>query len=76
MNDTSHLVFTTVNPHTNETVYAEFGEREVWALAQIVKRLGFSDCRSNAVDDDEAYQMTDALGKVQCFLAEAGVAPR
>lgn len=48
MNVTSQLAFTTVNPRTDETVYAEIGECEVWALAQIVKRLGFIECRSSA----------------------------
>ncbi|MGK3119324.1 hypothetical protein QZH44_16805 [Pseudomonas corrugata] len=76
MSDSPHLILTTENPRTEETVFAEFERAEIWALARLVKRLGFNDCRANAVSDDEAYMMTDALAKLQRFLAGAGVAPR
>lgn len=46
------------------------------ALAQFVKRVGWSEIRGNAVDDDEAYTMRDALGFLARALAEAGYAPR
>lgn len=76
MSDTPHLILTAVNSRTEETVFAEFERSEIWALAQLVKRLSFNECRANAVDNDEAYLMTDALVKFQRFLAGAGVAPR
>lgn len=49
---------------------------EAWNLAQFLKRVGFSDFRTNAQDDDEAYAMRDAAGRVRVALAEAGYAPR
>lgn len=49
---------------------------EALALAQLVKRIGYSDVRSNAVNQDETYTMLDALAKVQLALANAGYAPR
>ncbi len=47
-----------------------------WQLAQFAKRVGFSDFRSNAQDDAEAYAMRDAMDKVALALREAGFAPR
>ncbi|HBO4228117.1 TPA: hypothetical protein L4T98_006752 [Pseudomonas aeruginosa] len=46
------------------------------ALAQLVKRIGWSDARSLAVNDDEAYAMMDGIAALQRALAEAGYAPR
>lgn len=46
------------------------------ALAQLVKRMSFSDVRANAVDDDEAYRMMDALSELQDGLVESGYNPR
>ncbi|MFL6970066.1 hypothetical protein ACJ6X8_27940 [Pseudomonas alvandae] len=46
------------------------------ALAQFVKRLTWSDMRGCAKDDDEAYEIRDAVGKLQNALALAGYAPR
>jgi hypothetical protein len=37
---------------------------EAYDLPQFLKRVGFSEFRSNAVDEDEAYRMRDAAGKV------------
>jgi hypothetical protein len=46
------------------------------ALAQFVKRVGWTEIRQNAVDDDEAYEMRTALGFLANALREAGYAPR
>ena len=46
------------------------------ALAQFVKRVGFSEFRQNAVDDVEAYTMRDAVDQVRKALEEVGYAPR
>lgn len=46
------------------------------ALAQFVKRVGWSEMRENAVSDDEACEMKSALGELQKALADAGFAPR
>jgi hypothetical protein len=49
---------------------------EIGALAQLVKRITWSDIRGCAVSDDEAYEMRDAVSKLQSALAETGYAPR
>lgn len=46
------------------------------ALAQFVKRVGWSEIRQNAVDDAEADLMVEAINKLMQALAEAGYAPR
>lgn len=57
-------------------ITAELTTAEAMALAQFLKRAGFRDFRSNAVDDTEAYRMISAAGKIREALAEAGYAPR
>lgn len=63
---------------TRDTDHAgrDLDEAEAWALAQLVKRLGYSDCRSKADGDTEAHLMLEALAKLQSALADAGVSPR
>ena len=51
-------------------------DAQAWHLAQFLKRVGFSDFRSNAQDNDEAYAMRDAADRVRVALADAGYAPR
>ncbi|WEE80223.1 hypothetical protein LZ683_13140 [Comamonas testosteroni] len=46
------------------------------ALAQLVKRLSWSELRAYAVSDDEAYEIKYAVHKLQNALAEVGYAPR
>jgi hypothetical protein len=57
-------------------IRARFSQEEALALAQLVKRITFSDVRQNAVDESEAYVMLDALNEVQKALREAGYDPR
>jgi hypothetical protein len=64
------------NPDRPVSLTVEFNADEAWHLAQFLKRVGFSDFRSNAQDDDEAYAMRDAAARVREALAEAGYAPR
>ena len=73
-----NLTATRIKPGESETEYAgrNLDEAEAWALAQLVKRLGWTDCRENAVDDAEAHLMLEALAKFQRALDEAGVSPR
>ena len=58
------------------TISVELSPTQARALAQFCKRVGFTDCRSNAVSDDEAYQMIYALNDVREALALQGYAPR
>ena len=54
----------------------ELNDELALALAQLVKRIGWTELRQNAVDDDEAYQMRQAVSAVARALAEAGFEPR
>jgi thiazole synthase ThiGH ThiG subunit len=56
--------------------FAEMSEAEAVALAQLCKRITFTDLRSCSVDNDEAYVMRDAVEKLQAALRSAGYAPR
>jgi hypothetical protein len=58
------------------TVTLQLTEAEAWELAQMAKRLGWSDWRSMSVDDAEAYVMRDATDRLAAGLREAGYAPR
>lgn len=49
---------------------------EAEALAQFLKRVGLSDFRSLAYNDDEAYVMQAAAKHLRTALAEVGYAPR
>uniref|UniRef100_UPI0036D8DBCA DUF7706 family protein n=1 Tax=Photorhabdus sp. RM322S TaxID=3342825 RepID=UPI0036D8DBCA len=49
---------------------------EALALAQLVKRLNWVEIRACAVNDEEAYQIKDAIAKLQSALAYRGYAPR
>lgn len=51
-------------------------DSQAMALAQFVKRVGWQEFRSCAVDDDEAYEIRSAVDLVQKALAETGYAPR
>ena len=51
-------------------------DAQALALAQLVKRIGWSEMRSLAVSEDEAYLMRDAVSEVAKALAAEGYAPR
>ena len=57
-------------------IQVELNAGQAWALAQFLKRVGYSDYRNLAVDADEAYVMVDAGELIRKALAESGVAPR
>jgi dissimilatory sulfite reductase (desulfoviridin) alpha/beta subunit len=57
-------------------VVLRLGEDDAWALAQFVKRIGWSEFRALAVDDEEAHRIRSGVDALQRALAEAGVAPR
>ncbi|OAH32752.1 DUF7706 family protein [Serratia marcescens] len=46
------------------------------ALAQFAKRLTWSEIQACAADEDETYEMSDAVNLLQKSLAEAGFSPR
>jgi len=58
------------------SVLTELSDAQALALAQLVKRVGWQEVRVNAVDDDEAYLMREALSALQKGLSESGYAPR
>jgi hypothetical protein len=58
------------------TVRIELSAEQAWALAQLVKRIGWADCRSLAEDDEQTRQMIQATDRVRAALAAAGYAPR
>lgn len=58
------------------TVTTELTQSQALALAQFVKRLTWSEIQACAVDEDETYEMRDAVNLLQKSLAEAGFSPR
>ncbi len=58
------------------TITVELSDVEAWQLAQFCKRSCFQDYREHALNNDEAYAMIYAMGKVREALAEKGYAPR
>ncbi|GJB85165.1 hypothetical protein KAM380_096300 [Aeromonas caviae] len=55
---------------------AFMSREETMALAQFFKRAHWSEFRGCAVDDDEAYSIRAAVGKVQDAVARSGYNPR
>lgn len=51
-----------------ETLSLQLDENETMALAQLVKRLSWSDLRGCAVSDEEAWVMKSAIEKLQQAL--------
>jgi hypothetical protein len=65
-----------MNTMDHVTVQIDLPQDLAWALAQLLKRIGYSDCRNLAQDDEQAYQMIQATEQVRRALAQVGVAPR
>jgi hypothetical protein len=65
-----------LKPMADIEIKAFMTDEEAWALAQLLKRITFDHVRANAMDDDDAYLMLQACGKVRTGLAEAGYSPR
>ena len=57
-------------------VTVELTDPQALALAQFVKRLTFAEARACAIDEDEAYRIVDAVGRLQRALGDVGYAPR
>jgi dissimilatory sulfite reductase (desulfoviridin) alpha/beta subunit len=62
--------------NTSVTITCELSDDQALALAQFVKRVGWSEFRTNAVDDNEAATIRSAVDVLQKSLADAGYAPR
>lgn len=64
-------------PNTPSVVLAlSLTDSQAMALAQFVKRVGWSEFRSNAIDDDEAYVIRDAFDALRLELGVHGYSPR
>lgn len=55
---------------------AELSHLETMALAQLFKRLNWSEVRGCAINDDEAHSIRSAVGKLQDALTRGGYVPR
>jgi len=58
------------------TIRMDLTDEQARALAEFLKRAGYSDYRPLAADEQEAYAMQDAGEKMRAALAEQGYAPR
>ena len=63
-----------VNQKYDVCITVKFSDQEALDLSQFLKRAGFSDFRSNTVDD-EAHRMIAAAEKVRKALADVGYSP-
>jgi hypothetical protein len=60
-------------------IILDLPDDQAMALAQMVKRTGFDDCKRLGSRHDggvEAEQMWSAVNKLRAALAESGFAPR
>ena len=62
--------------NATQPIVIELSDEEAWAFAQFVKRVGLSDYRALAVDQDEAATMLCAGEAIRKALADAGWSPR
>ncbi|WP_455921535.1 DUF7706 family protein [Pseudomonas putida] len=63
MSDSPDLIITAEMPRADETAFAEFERAEAFALARLVRSLTLGDCRSKAINDDDAHLMKEGLEK-------------
>lgn len=61
---------------TRITLSAEMNEFQAEALAQFVKRIGWTDMRELASSEDEAFLIREAIDSIRLDLKEKGYAPR
>jgi len=54
----------------------EANEKQLYAAAQVLKRIGFSDIEKLCKDKDETYDAQYALEQIRAGLAAAGYNPR
>jgi hypothetical protein len=58
------------------TIAVELDAEQAWALAQLVKRIGWADCRSLAEDEEQTRLMIAATERLRAALAAVGYSPR
>ena len=61
---------------TTMNLTLELTDDQAYALAQFVKRCGWTEWRQNAVDDAEAYLMRDAFDQLATALKDGEYSPR
>lgn len=54
----------------------DFEPDELWALAQMVKRIDHNTIMDLSKDDDEAANMKNGIVKLSDFLSDLGYNPR
>ena len=57
-------------------VEVELNAAQAWALAQLLKRIGWTDCLRLAEDKEQTALMIEATERVRAALARVGYAPR
>jgi hypothetical protein len=57
-------------------IHVTLTDAQAWEFAQFLKRVYFSDYRSHATCDAEAYRMVEAGELIRQALADRGYAPR
>ena len=62
--------------NATQPIMIELTDAQAWAFAQFLKRVGRSDYRGLAVDQDEAATMLCAGEVIRKALADAGWSPR
>lgn len=62
--------------HDPAKIQFELPGDEAWALAQFVKRVGWTEMRENAETEDETYLIRSALSQLADALRDQGYAPR
>ncbi len=63
-------------PASDVTITAVLTHDEAAALAQMFKRIGFSQCRALTETEEEAFLLRDGCDVLAKLLAQAGHAPR
>lgn len=57
-------------------VTVDLPPEQAWALAQLVKRIGWAECLSLAENAEQTGLMIQAAERVRRALAEVGYSPR
>jgi hypothetical protein len=65
-----------MSEHDQIELRASLTEPQAYALAELCKRIGWSDVRTLAVDDDEATLMIQVTDRVRAALEQVGVRVR